>query len=290
MIIVKLQGGLGNQMFQYAMGKAMSKLHHSPFELDLDFLLDRTPNKGAEFVFRDYDLDVFSLKSRIASSGQEQRYLHPSFLQKWLAGSKSPKVYRERFFQFDMDAVSCQPHVYLDGYWQSAKYFEAVQEELRADFKFVHDILPSSLPIQEDILHTDSICVNVRRADFLTNSYHGVCGMNYFEPAIDHLASSLNNPKVFVFSDDPQWCKDNFKIKFPIVVVDHSHKGFKFSNQLQLMAACKHFIIPNSTFAWWAVWLSNKKESKIIAPKQWFADATIDTKDLIPEHWMRFDN
>jgi hypothetical protein len=290
MIVVKLQGGLGNQMFQYAIGKAMAKRHDSAFELDLDFLLDRTPNKAPGFVFRDYDLDVFSLNPRIAPPGQERKYSRPGFLEKVFAGFKSKTVYREQFFHFNKDVLSIHPDVYLDGYWQSAKYFESVEKELRADFKFVHDIESQSKKMHEDILQTDSICVNVRRADFLNNSYHGVCGMSYFEPAIHQLASSLSNPKIFVFSDDPQWCLDNFKSKFSMEIVDHSHKGFKFSNQLQLMAACKHFIIPNSTFAWWAVWLSNKKESKVIAPARWFGDTTIDTRDLIPEHWMRFNN
>lgn len=290
MIVVKLQGGLGNQMFQYAMGKAMAKLHDSPFELDVDFLLDRTPNKASGFVFRDYDLDVFSITPRIAPSGQERRYSHQGFLDKIISGFKTKKVYKEPFFHFDHNALSVQPDVYLDGYWQSPKYFASVEKELREDFKFVHEVEPQSKKLYEDILQTDAVCVNVRRADFLTNSYHGVCGMNYFEPAIHHLASSLSNPKLFIFSDDPQWCQDNFKSKFSMEVVDHTHKGFKFSNQLQLMAACKHFIIPNSTFAWWAVWLSNKKESKIIAPTQWFADAAIDTRDLVLEHWMKFNN
>jgi len=289
MIVVKLQGGLGNQMFQYAMAKAMAKLHVSSFELDLDFLLDRT-TQAQGFVFRDYDLDVFAITPRIASAGKERTYSQPRFLDKILSGFKSKTIYKEQFFHFDQKALSARQDVYLDGYWQSPQYFKSVEKELRTDFKFIHDIEFSSNKLHDDILNTDSICVNVRRADFLTNSYHGVCGMSYFEPAIHHLASSLSNPKIFIFSDDPQWCLDHFKSKFSMEVVDHSHKGFKFSNQLQLMVACKHFIIPNSTFAWWAVWLSNQKGSKVIAPTRWFADATIDTRDLIPDHWMRFNN
>ena len=290
MIVVKLQGGLGNQMFQYALAKAMSKLHDSPFELDLEFLLDRTPNKGKDFVFRDYDLNVFSITPDIASTGTARQYASPTFWEKVKAGFKPKTVYQESFFHFDAHALLAAPDVYLEGYWQSPKYFETIEKELREDFRFIHAIEDHSKKLLEQILQTDSICVNVRRADFLTNTYHGVCGMSYFEPAIHHLASSLSNPKVFIFSDDPQWCLDNFKSKFSMEVVDHSHKGFKFSNQLQLMAACKHFIIPNSTFAWWAVWLSNKKESKVIAPTHWFADSAIDTRDLIPDNWMRFNN
>ncbi|HSZ71254.1 MAG TPA: alpha-1,2-fucosyltransferase [Cytophagaceae bacterium] len=290
MIVVKLQGGLGNQMFQYALGKAMAKIHRSSFTLDLDFLLDRKLDKGPNFVFRDYDLDVFAMSPVIAKTGQEVKYSHPSFLDKLSSCFKNRTVYKESFFQFDQKVLSVKPDVYLDGYWQSARYFETIEKELRTDFTFVHPIEKESHALYRDILFTDSICVNVRRADFLTSSFHGVCGMNYFEPAIDFLASSLAYPKAFVFSDDPAWCEENFKLNIPMQVVDHSHKGFKFSNQLQLMATCKHFVIPNSTFAWWAVWLNNKENSKVIAPKKWFNDEHIDTKDLIPETWIRFDN
>ncbi|MDB5273280.1 MAG: hypothetical protein JWO58_1647 [Chitinophagaceae bacterium] len=290
MIVVKLQGGLGNQMFQYALGKAMAKIYQSPFSLDLDFLLDRTPDKGAGFVFREYDLDVFSVHPIIAKTGQEVKYRQPGFFDRLSSGFKKRTVYKESFFQFDQRVLSVKPDVYLDGYWQSSRYFETVEKELRADFTFVHSIEKKSQELHRDILFTDSICVNVRRADFLTSGFHGVCGMNYFEPALEYLASSLANPKAFIFSDDPVWCEENFKLKIPTQVVDHTHKGFKFSNQLQLMAACKHFVIPNSTFAWWAVWLSNKENSKVIAPKKWFNDEHINTNDLIPAHWMRFDN
>jgi hypothetical protein len=290
MIVVKLQGGLGNQMFQYALGKAMAKIHHSRFALDLDFLLDRTPDKGLGFVFRDYDLDVFSMCPSIAKTGQETKYRHPTFFHQLTSGFTKRTIYKESFFQFDQQVLTMKPNVYLDGYWQSPRYFESVEKELRADFTFTHPIEKNSQELYRKILSTDSICVNVRRADFLINSFHGVCGMNYFEPAIDYLISQLKNPQVFIFSDDPTWCKENFRLNISTEVIDHTHKGFKFSNQLQLMAACKHFVIPNSTFAWWAVWLSNKKNSKVIAPKKWFSDDSIDTRDLIPSHWMRFDN
>ncbi len=287
MIIVKLQGGLGNQMFQYAMGKALSKRLNSPFELDLDFLMDRNPiAKG--FTFRGYDLDVLSLKIKIADSGQELRYSSQSLWDKIKHGFKSKHVYKERFFQYDKQALAQQADVYLDGYWQSPRYFEGIETELRADFKFRYPVELNSKALYDKINTTDSVCVNIRRDDFLTNSYHGVCDMNYFNPAIEYMRKQLTNPHFFIFTDDHQWCMENFKFDLPMDIIGVEHNGVKFSNKLQLMTCCKHYIIPNSTFAWWAVWLSNKENSIVIAPQKWFADPTIDTSSLIPKHWLRF--
>ncbi len=289
MIVVKLQGGLGNQMFQYAMGLAMSKLHESAFELDLDFLKDRS-FKSDNFTFREYDLDVFSLQVKIAERGEELKYTSPSLWNKITSGFKTKHIYKEPFFQYDAKALLQQPDIYLDGYWQSPNYFKSVEQQLRSDFKFRYPIEKESQALCDKINATDSICVNIRRDDFLTNSYHGVCGMNYFNPAVEHLKQQLNNPHLFVFTDDHQWCIDHFKSDIPMNIVGVEHNGIKYSNKLQLMTNCKHFIIPNSTFAWWAVWLSNKKDSLVIAPKKWFADPSIDTTDLIPKHWLRFEN
>ncbi|MDF2455962.1 MAG: hypothetical protein K0R51_1955 [Cytophagaceae bacterium] len=289
MIVVKLQGGLGNQMFQYAMGRALSELHESPLELDLDFLLDRSI-KSDTFTFRGYDLDVFSLQVEIADKGQEFKYSAQTVWDKIKSGFKTKHRYKEPFFQYDANALLQQPDVYLDGYWQSPNYFKNIEQQLRLDFKFRYPIGKDSEPLHDKINTTDSICVNIRRDDFLTNSYHGVCGMNYFNPAIELMTEKLDNPHLFVFTDDHQWCIDHFKSDIPMDIVGVEHNGVKYSNKLQLMTSCKHFIIPNSTFAWWAVWLSNKKDSLVIAPKNWFADPSIDTSDLIPAHWLRVEN
>lgn len=289
MIVVKLQGGLGNQMFQYAMGKAMAKLHESSFALDLDFLLDRKA-ESPTYTFRSYDLDIWSLQTTIAKQGQEATYQSQSSWDKLKSGFKTKHIYKEPFFQYDQNALLQQPDVYLDGYWQSPRYFSSIEQELRSDFSFRYPLALDSQLVYDKINATDSVCVTIRRDDFLTNSYHGVCGMNYFNPAIEHMKKQLNNPHFFIFTDDHQWALDHFKLDVPFDIIGIEHNGIQFSNKLQLMCSCKHFIIPNSTFAWWAVWLSNKVNSMVIAPQKWFTDSSIDTQDLIPAHWLRFDN
>lgn len=294
MVIVKLQGGLGNQMFQYAVAKALAAHLHTGFKIDTEFLLDRTPREN--FVFRDYDLDIFSLKADVATKADTAKYKNTpqtklgSYIS--LIGRKlSPyRYYYEPHFHFDEAVFQLPSDCYLDGYWQTPKYFQAIENDIRKDFSFKDPMPEASVPLAESIKQTNSVCINVRRADFLTNNFHGVCDMKYFDPAIEIMASKVKDPHFFIFSDDPAWCLENFKLNYPVTFVGHEHKGRKFSAYLELMSLCKHFIIPNSSFAWWAVWFSNNKDKVVIAPKTWFTDANWDSKDLVPETWIRIAN
>ncbi|WP_276133808.1 alpha-1,2-fucosyltransferase [Polluticoccus soli] len=295
MIIVKLQGGLGNQMFQYAIGKSLAKHLGTSFKLDVEFLLDRTPREN--FVFRDYDLDIFSLQAPVATKAETLKFKKTpgnklETAVTLLRNKLSPvRYFYEPHFHFVPQVFELPRNSYLDGYWQTPRYFESIEQEIRNDFGFKDQIIDTSKELRESILNTNSVCINVRRADFLTNDFHGVCDMRYFEPGIEIVTSKVKDPHFFIFSDDPQWCLENFKLKYPVTFVGHEHKGNKFANYLQLMTQCKHYIIPNSSFAWWAVWLNNNKNDKIVvAPKTWFADVNWDPKDLIPQNWIRVVN
>lgn len=293
MIIVKLMGGLGNQMFQYALGRAMAIKHNTTLRLDLSFLHDRTPRKN--FIFRDFDLDVFDLHAEFATPDD----LRPFFFKPKnttqhyfirLAHLFNPYCYyREQYFYFDPDVFSLPANTYLDGYWQSPKYFQHVSDIIRKDFSFRHRIQPDN-DLLNQILDSDSVCINVRRGDFLNTKLHGVCDMKYFKPAIQWMCEKLDNPLFFVFSDDQEWCREKFKLPFNYTIVGEEHAGWKFSTKLQLMASCKHFIIANSSFAWWAAWLNGKRDKLVIVPRNWFTNPDIITNDLIPENWICMDN
>ena len=147
--------------------------------------------------------------------------------------------------------------------------------------------------LADDIKNSHSVCINVRRADFVhlqaASETHGFCDLKYFERCISLVTEKEPQANFFVFSDDVEWCKDNFSGKTGFTIVDHSHKGPKFSWYLHLMTLCKHFIIPNSSFAWWAAWLS-QRGGLVLAPKNWFRDAKINTADLFPDHWHLISN
>jgi hypothetical protein len=289
MIIIKLMGGLGNQMFQYAFGRSLSRRIDMPFKLDLNFLLDRKPREN--FVFRDFDLPIFRCDLEIATKEDITQTLGRSIFQFKQVNKILPvafrKYYTERHFHFDENILQLGKSIYLEGYWQSYRYFQNIESEIRNDFKIEDNLSHEVELLKRRIESVNSVCVNVRRGDFLVNSFHGVCGMEYYEKGVNYLSEKLSELNLFVFSDDLDWCKENMKFNCNIHFVDHNLAGEKFRFYLMLMSSCKYFIIPNSTFGWWAAWLSNYHSKIVIAPKMWLADSTINTSDLIPTDWIR---
>jgi hypothetical protein len=277
MIIVKLMGGMGNQMFQYAFARALSLKTNTEFKIDLSFLKRR--DLGENFTYRDFDLDIFNIPENIIIQTPIDNLQNIS----------------EKMFSYSQDTVNVIEQnigveVYLDGYWQSYKYFEEFNDDIKKDFSFKNPIKNNENTniknMVNDIMMSNSIMVNIRRADYLNNNFHGVMGVDYINEASKIIESKINNPKYFVFSDDIFWCKENLKLD-NMVIVDHEYKGDRFGLYLQLMKSCKHFIIPNSTFAWWAAWMGDNKNKIIISPKSWFTNSNINTNDLIPSNWIR---
>ena len=294
MIITQLQGGMGNQMFQYALGRALSLKNNTPLYLDLNFLLDRTPHpKWQKFVFRNYDLDIFNIKAEIAAKKDIPRiyrsYLPGKFkvYEDTLKMKYLPLPGVEKSFKFDPKVLGLGEDTYLMGFWQSFKYFKEIEDVIRADFTFKKPMSEKSKTLLDEINSCESLCINVRRADFVDNSHHGTIGNEYYNMAISIVSQTRKIDKIYVFSDDMGWCEQNLKFAHPTRFVNHEYAGPKFEEYLALMVACKNFVIPNSTFGWWAAWLSPIKEKVIIAPKKWFVDSNIDTTDLIPKNWIR---
>lgn len=289
MVIVKLMGGMGNQMFQYAFGRSLSLKKGVTLKLDLNFLLDRTPKKN--FVFRDYDLTIFNCNPQILIEEDKKSFfgnfiMGNKYMNKFLP-VKNRKFYTERHFEYDTNVDKFNEDIYLEGYWQSYKYFSEFESTIRKDFYFKNKFNEEEEVINQNILSTNSVCINVRRADFLNNSFHGVCDEKYFYQGLNYINNSESELNVFVFSDDIEWCKNNLNFAFPTTFVDHKYAGEKFQSYLQLMTNCKHFIIPNSSFGWWAAWLADSSKKIVVAPEKWFSDSNINTKDLIPPDWIR---
>lgn len=274
MIIVKLMGGMGNQMFQYAFGRSLSLKYNLPLKIDLSFIKNKNMHPG--FVYRDYDLDVFNVNgdfnighiNTIKINEQQFEYSHNIYN----TIENSPKS-----------------NFLLSGYWQTPKYFEGFEEQIRKDFTFRNKIEHANNYIKnmlKKIKSSNSVLLNVRRTDYLNTNYHGVMGVDFFKKGINIIESKIKKPHYFLFSDDIEWCKNNIK-QDNMTIVDHSYMGDRFSYYLQLMKNCKHFIIPNSSFAWWAAWLCQNNGKIIIAPEKWFTDKNINTCDLIPNDWIR---
>jgi hypothetical protein len=263
-------GGMGNQMFQYAFGKRISLQTGRELILDLSFLNRR--DLGPNFVYRNYDLDIFNLsKHKIVDKFDENYEL---IVDDFDFKSKD-------LTPIDNIIEKClnnkSENIYLDGYWSSPKYFS---NSINSEFSFQDPIINESTSLLQDILSSNSVLLNIRRTDFLNGNFHGVFEKDYILNSINKLNKTEDNLKFFIFSDDIQWCQDNLFDIPNSVIVDYTHKGDKFSNYLQLMTNCKHFIIPNSTFAWWAAYLSQNQNKKVIHPEIWLKELN-STCDLL---------
>ncbi len=289
MIVVKLMGGLGNQLFQYAHGRALTTKFQTELILDLEFLLNRDPKN--DFIFRDFDLNIFKLNNhQVLNDRLSKKFYNSSFFH------EKPITCIENGFHFQpIELKKKNPKVYLDGYWQSFKYFQDVENEIRKELVFKYPLTIEQQQLKEKIKNSTSICINFRRTDFVTIpsaiKTHGVTDLKYYMDALNLLEQKLGNElELFVFSDDIEWCELNFKTHFKTHFVKHEiYKGDRFASYLELMTNCKHFVIPNSTFGWWAAWLSSFENKIIITPEKWFIDETLQaqTNDLRPLTWLK---
>lgn len=291
MIITKLKGGMGNQMFQYALGRALSVKYGVPLGLDISFLLDRTPRTN--FTFRGYDLDVFNLNAEIVPQSKVP-FIYRNFKGKF--GLYTDYFKRkflklrgvEKSFNFDSTIFNIGDNAYLDGYWQSYKYFSDIEDIIRKEFTLKNELPLNIQNLMEVIKKENSLCVHMRRGDYVGNSNHEIVGKEYYDKGIEKIKSLAKIDKIYVFSDDIKWCEENMKFEFPVMFVGEEYAGKKAEGHLVLMSACHHFIIPNSSFAWWASWLSSSYSDKIvIVPKCWYQDENINSDDLIPDEWIR---
>ena len=289
MIIARITGGLGNQMFQYVIAKSISKKNNDEFKLDISFY----PNQK----LRKYELNVFNIEENIASIKETELLAGKNDIISKLKSkigfmhSKPSTYYKERELSvFDNNVFGYKDDVYLDGYWQSEKYFEYIREEILKDFTLKESISDEAKRYLLEIKNTNSISLHVRRGDYVenshTNSVHGVCDLNYYKRAIKHLNGKINDANYYIFSDDIKWCKDNFGFLERKVFVDDTKSAL---DDLELMKNCNHNIIANSTFSWWGAWLNENDNKIVVSPKNWFADEYMQeqAKDLIPEKWLR---
>jgi len=291
MVVSRLIGGLGNQMFQYAVGRAISARH------DIPLLLDITGFN--EYSLRRYELDAFTICADIATDAQLATFaLLPrkqvlwSALRKYLLATQSQSVFREASYRYDDRIEALIPPVLLDGYWQSEKYFAHLGPVLRREFTLKGGIDSANGAMLSQILGAEAraVSLHVRRGDYVSNpetaKYHGVCTLDYYRLAIEQMSLRISSPHFFIFSDDPDWVQDSLSIPHATTLVqinDADHGMF----DLELMKSCDHHIIANSSFSWWGAWLNPSTDKIVIAPKQWFRESANDTRDLLPSAWIR---
>ena len=296
MILVRLSGGLGNQMFQYAVGRALAEKHKAVLKLDLTLLNERK-NIPANQVFREYDLDVFSMEQNFATQ-EEVEYFNPvsknifSRINYRIRRKLRPKeLYIARFRHFDPAVLELPDDVCLVGSWQSEKYFNSISQIIRRDFTFRKEFDAETEKLAARILSGNSVCINFRRTDYVSNPLYkellGAMDIEFYNKAIQYIRDRVKDLVLFVFSDDLEWCKQNMKFDLPVTFVTEEFYGEKYSFKLKLMSLCAHFIIPNSTFGWWAAWLGTNPDKLVVAPQRWYKDTSFDSKDIVPDKWIK---
>lgn len=295
-IIVNLKGGLGNQMFQYALGYSLSKIKNVPISFDLRLMEEHKIKPSPRNVPREFDLDIFGIKKQMV----EKKHLIKTL--------QFPNNYRFRkYISIILDKLNLFvfyenkrvfnkrvlnngfKDIYLDGLWQSEKYFKGFRSEILDIYNF--DKIKKkekNIKFLKEINFLKSICLNVRRTDFINNPEHNVVSINYYKNAISNFRDIIGEDlKIYVFSDDLEWCKNNLNFIDNIEIVDHEFAGYKFYDYLYLMSSFKNFIIPNSSFAWWACWLSKHQNKIIMTPKRWSGLVDESLIEIVPPEWIR---
>lgn len=297
MIIIKLIGGLGNQMFQYAGGLSLSKALNTELKIDNLYFNDHS-KRLHRFEYRPYALDLFNISSKIATPKEIRQFTVPRIYNKYiyhllLKIKKSKNILNESDFTNSSELYSLvgkDINVYLTGYYQDYKRFKDYLDVLKKEFVF-KELLPESHHQIRSLIESseNSIAVTFRRGDYVNHPSLGIINLEYYEKALDVFKNKKISGPIFVFSDDINWCRKNFKPKsFETIFVDQGFTGPKGGYYLQLMMLNDHFIIPNSTYPYWGALLSETNDKKIvIAPKIWYKGQNpLVRNSILPPEWL----
>ncbi len=299
MITVKIIGGLGNQMFQYALGRHLAILSNTELQLDT--------TEFKTYPHHKYSLQHFNIIENYATETDVEKFraydkklstLSPLTL-KLLKKFWLDKFYLAQHGYIKEDQPTYNPalvrsyrhDMYFEGYWQTEKYFKAIEDVIRKDFTLKTPMGDLGKHVEEEIKNTAvPVCLHIRRGDFANNpvqsKFHGVTPLEHYYEGIKIITAKYPNPHFFVFSDSIEWAKENLKINYPATFVGQGPE--KNYEELVLMSKCKHHILSNSTFGWWGAWLGYNPDQMVIAPKRWF-NKNVDLSDLMPESWIQLD-
>lgn len=268
MIVAKLIGGLGNQLFQYAAAYNLAAINNTELKIDL-----------SEFEL--YKLHKYSLH-------------HFSFPQKFITSDElnGLKEIKEKNYHYDDSFKTFGNDIVLRGYWQSEGYFRESAVELRDNFQLKSELSSKSLEVSELIKKVNSVSLHIRRGDYAIGTYSDQIldqlDLAYYFRAIKEISENQKDIVFFIFSDDHEWVKEKLNIDYPVMYVDHNNADANFED-LYLMSLCKHNIIANSSFSWWGAWFNKNQRKKVYAPQNWFNAnvKNINDKDLIPLNWRK---
>ncbi len=289
MIITNLTGGLGNQMFQYALGRHLAIKNKAELKLHFTNALFSTQ--------RSFDLDCFNIDAMFASDRDlsklgisNKRIVNrlAYLLDQRFRIRINRSIITEKRPTFDKNILKLSGDIYLQGYWQSEYYFKDVADQIRSDFKFVKKISKKNEAIVRLIRHSNSVSLHIRRGDYVTDSSVKkiFTSMNslYYKRAMNIIERKVKSPHFFIFSDDIKWAKENIKSKYKILFIKHNKGKYSYED-MRLMSLCRNNIIANSSFSWWGAWLNKNNDKIIISPRKW--SSTELGRDLLLKNWIK---
>lgn len=304
MIITRLRGGLGNQLFQYACGRALSLRTKNAMKLDVSGYQKTVQEKNRADTQRDYSLSHFAIQEDVASPAEIQALKYPlGIFSKGIRFIRI-KIFRKFNIGFDrklFKRLSRKSSVYLDGFWQAELYFKDHQESIRKEIRLKEPMSAAAREIASEIqknkdLDIAPVSIHVRRGDVSAdgsgNAYFGISTPEYYAKAFNYIderrKSGTITPAdfhVFIFSDDPAWVHANIRIPYASTVV--SGRNIPDYEELILMSLCNINIIANSTFSWWGAWLNSNPQKLVLAPSRWAVRGEHNHKDTVPSSWIR---
>jgi hypothetical protein len=292
MVIVRLMGGLGNQMFQYAAGRRLALVQNVPLKLDVAWF--------ARWPSRAYALHALNIAEAFATPEELREIAGPErgamgrlvfrLRRRWRIGYRWSWIHERGLSPFDAGVLVPREPTYLDGYWQSERYFSDVAATIRRDFTLRASPGARTRELADQIGAVESVSVHVRRGDYVSDpkasEIRNVCTPDYYQRCVAHIAARVGRPHLFVFSDDPAWVAANLRFDHPATLVSEVGASGEHED-LRLMSLCRHHIIANSSFSWWGAWLNPRQDKLVLAPRRWMNDPRADDQDWLPPDWIR---
>lgn len=282
-------GGLGNQMFQYAAARALALRRGTGVQLDL-----AAYGKAGEFeIARPFELGKLAIAVEPGGIGAPLAFLLARRQHKALQRLSGWTIRREQSLAFDPAINDLGNRTYLFGYWQSWRYFDDHATQIRAELQPRAELSAASRRTLDEIHAANSLALHVRRGDYVSSAqvaeFFGSLATDYYRAGVRHVTERASGIRGFVFSDDLDWCREALRdIGIPLTFVD-ANRGADSWQDLYLMAACRHAIMANSSFSWWAAWLGDgaaQADRVVIAPRKWFAATDVPVQDRCPPGWL----
>lgn len=294
MIIVNEKGGLGNQMFQYALyltlkaaGKDV-KICTEHFDWASTGGHAKVPSHGQRFQVEEL-FDTCAEKASESEVGKLSvvRMDFFSRIRRKIGLRKKTHYMEEEMGNPGIEELKAMDNAFLDGYWQRFDYYKGVEQHIREEFRFRKSLDSKNVQLQSDLKKPNAVAIHVRRNDYLSSSIYVIQNENYYKSAMALAAEKIDSPVFYCFSDDVGWCRNNLSnLGYQMLFVDWN-TGRDSYKDMQLMASCKTNIITNSTFSMWAAWLGETEGKTVYRPAHYYTDQSADENLYWPETWVR---